>query len=154
MSSFVPSHFPADGTALVNTDQRGERSAPPGYVPYQYAVLRFVPRVEREEFCNVGVVVYAQAEAHLELTWHVDDAKARALDSEVDLESLRAQLATLQLIAEGVSGDGRPTLNKLIERFGWITAPRSTTLQPGPVHGGVTDAFPQLQDRLMDALVR
>lgn len=146
-------YFPADGTALTNTDQRGERSAPPGYVAYQYAALRFVPRVEREEFTNVGVVVYSQAENVLTVAWHVDEARVRALSSDADLDGLRAQLHTLELIADGVTGDGRPTLDRLVARFGWIAAPRSTMLQPGPVHGAVTTDLSDATDHLMRVLV-
>lgn len=146
--------FPADGTALTNTGQRGTASAPDGYVAYQYAVLRFLPRVEREEFVNVGVVLYSQSAEVLEVVWQVDAARITALFEEADVRALEAQLVTLRQIARGVGGGGRPTLATLLTRFGWIAAPRSTALQPGPTHGGITHDVAGEAERLLDRVVR
>ena len=146
--------FPADGTALTNTSQRGEASVPPGYVAYQYAVLRFVPRVEREEFVNIGVVVYSQAAQVLAVAWHVDSARVEALSPGSDVSLLADQLAIVDDVCAGVTGGGRPSLDTMLKRFGWITAPRSTVLQPGPMHGGLTRDIDGEAERLLDRLVR
>lgn len=146
--------FPAGGTALTNTDQRGHASAPAGYVAYQYAILRFLPRVEREEFVNVGVVLYSQGAQVLTVRWHVDAARVRSLFPEADVAALEAQLVTLGQIVDGVGGEGRPTLDSLLARFGWIAAPRSTALQPGPMHGGITRDIAGEAERLLTRTVR
>lgn len=146
--------FPADGTALTNTSQRGESSVPPGFVAYQYALLRFVPRVEREEFVNVGVVVYSQSAQVLQVAWHLDPERIGALFTGSDPQLLAEQLATVDDVCAGVTGGGRPSLDSMLRRFGWITAPRSTVLQPGPMHGGMTRDIDGEAERLLERLVR
>ncbi len=107
-------------------------------IGYQYVVLRCVPRVEREEFVNVGVVLYAQAADFLEAAYRVDDARLLAVDRQVDPEQVRDALETICEVCRGVTGGGLPDLGGLGRRFGWLSAPRSTVVQPGPVHGGLT----------------
>jgi hypothetical protein len=106
---------------------------------YQYVVLRCVPRVEREEFVNVGVVLYCQGANYLEAAYRVDADRLRALAPSVDLEAVDAALETVCRVCRGDTGGGLPTLGALGRRFGWLSAPRSTVVQPGPVHGGLTD---------------
>ena len=122
---------------------------------YQYVVLRCMPRVDRQECVNVGVVLYSQSAGVLSVATHVDEARVRALDPDVDLDAVRASLAVLADVCAGVTGGGRPTLPSSGKRFGWISAPRSTVVQPGPVHGGTTskDLADEL-DCLLTALVR
>lgn len=108
-------------------------------LPYQYIVLRAVPRVDREEFLNVGVVLFCQAADVLTCDWHVDPARLTAVDPELDLDALRAMLATVGDVCAGRGAAARPELTRLGARFGWLAAPRSTILQPGPVHGGTTE---------------
>jgi hypothetical protein len=107
-------------------------------IGYQYVVLRCVPRVEREEFVNVGVVLYAQAADFLEAAYRVDDARLLALDRQVDPEQVRDALEAICEVCRGVTRGGLPDLGGLGRRFGWLSAPRSTVVQPGPVHGGLT----------------
>ena len=107
-------------------------------IGYQYVVLRCVPRVEREEFVNVGVVLYSQAANFLEAAYRVDDARLRALDPDADAQQVREALETVCRVCRGVTGGGLPALGGLGRRFGWLSAPRSTVVQPGPVHGGLT----------------
>jgi hypothetical protein len=106
---------------------------------YQYVVLRCVPRIEREEFANVGVVLYSQSADFLEAAYRVDPARLRALAPDVRVEEVEAALETVCLICRGVTGGGRPDLGSLGRRFGWLSAPRSTVVQPGPVHGGLAE---------------
>jgi hypothetical protein len=105
---------------------------------YQYVVLRCVPRVEREEFVNVGVVVYSQAADFLQARYRVDEERLRALAPALDTELVHDALETLCRVCRGETGGGLPDLGSLGRRFGWISAPRSTVVQPGPVHGGLT----------------
>jgi hypothetical protein len=121
---------------------------------YQYVVLRCVPRVEREEFLNVGVVLYSQGADFLEAAYHVDEARLRAFAPQVSPDDVRGALETICQVCRGVTGGGLPTLGGLGRRFGWLSAPRSTVVQPGPVHGGLTtDAAGELRallQRLVD----
>lgn len=122
-------------------------------IAYQYVLLRLVPRVDREEFINVGVVLYAQEAGFLDAAWSVDEQRARALSATCDLDGVRALLERVRAVCRGETGAGLPTLDKPGQRFGWIVAPRSTMVQPGPVHGGLcVDPAAEL-DRLLAHLV-
>lgn len=120
---------------------------------YQYVVVRLVPRVEREEFINVGVVVYSQQAEFLQCAFDLDEEKARALDPDLDLEAVRASLEAVCRIAAGEHSPATPRLDKLGPRFGWLSAPRSTIVQPGPVHGGTTEDPAATLQHLLSVLV-
>ena len=116
---------------------------------YQYVVLRCVPRVEREEFLNVGLVLYSQGADFLEAAYRVDPVRLHAFAPQVDLADVDQALETICQVCRGVTGGGLPTLGGLGRRFGWLSAPRSTVVQPGPVHGGLTaDPASELRDLL------
>jgi hypothetical protein len=122
-------------------------------VGYQYVVLRCVPRVQREEFVNVGVVLYSQSADFLEASWRVDEARLQALAPDLDLAAVADALDTVCRVCRGETGGGLPTLGGLGKRFGWLSAPRSTVVQPGPVHGGLTrDPSAELES-LLERLV-
>jgi Protein of unknown function (DUF3037) len=120
---------------------------------YQYVVLRCVPRVDRDEFINVGVVIHSQGADFLECAFTVNPDRLRSFSPQLDLASLDAMLHTICAICRGEQAPGRPSLKTLGQRFGWIAAPRSTVVQPGPVHGGLTsDPAAELR-RLLALLV-
>jgi hypothetical protein len=123
-------------------------------VPFEYAVLRAVPRVDRGECVNVGVVLYCQARDYLGSLLHVDEPRLRALHPGTDLDAVRAALAGVEAVCAGSSGAGRAGAGSRRERFGWLTAPRSTVVQTGPVHGGLTEDPAADLARLLDRLVR
>ena len=105
--------------------------------PFEYAVLRVVPRVDRGESINGGIVLYCRAHDYLGARVHLDVDRLRALDPSVDA----AAIATaLESIAQTCADDGTgPAAGEEIgRRFRWLTAPRSTVVQPGPVHTGLT----------------
>lgn len=104
--------------------------------PYQYVTLRCVPRVDRAEFLNVGVVLYSQSADLLLAAWSIDEARIRAISPTIDLDALERSLITIERICLGEIGAGLPDLPTMGKRFGWIAAPRSTVVQPGPLHGG------------------
>ncbi len=121
---------------------------------YQYVVLRLVPRVDREEFLNVGVVLYSQDAGFLDAAWELDEERVAAFATTCDLEGVRGMLDRIRAVCRGDNGRGLPTLEKPGQRFGWIIAPRSTVIQPGPVHGGLSDEPAAELQRLLDRLVR
>ena len=120
---------------------------------YQYLVMRAVPRVDRDEFINVGAVIHCQDADFLDCAFTVDRDRLRSFSPHLDLASVNAALETVHAICRGQHAPGRPRLDGLGQRFGWIAAPRSTVVQPGPVHGGLTgDPAAELQ-RLLARLV-
>ena len=120
---------------------------------YQYVVLRCVPRVDREEFLNVGVVVYCQAADYLEVAWEVDRERLAALDPALDLDQVCEALAFVEGVCAGDERGGAAASKPAGQRFGFLKAPRSTVLQPGPVHGGVTTDPARQLDHLLQKLV-
>ena len=120
---------------------------------YQYVVLRCVPRVEREEFINVGVVLYCQASDFLDVRWSVDRERLRVLDPGLDLDQVCEALAFVAGVCAGDERGGTAAHQPIGTRFGFLMAPRSTVLQPGPVHGGVTSDPADELERLLGRLV-
>ncbi|HEX4978035.1 MAG TPA: DUF3037 domain-containing protein [Nocardioides sp.] len=123
-------------------------------VPFQYVVLRCVPRVDREEFVNVGVVVYCQEAALLEARCHVDQERLSALWPRLDLDAVRSALAAVEAVCRGDGSAGAAGTAPMGARFGFVKAPRSTVVQPGPVHGGTTADPAREPEHLLDRLVR
>ena len=120
--------------------------------PFQYAVLRAVPRVERGEFVNVGVILYCQALDFLRAAVSLDPDRLRALAADVDLDAVRTSAqAVVDACAEPV-GSARENTG-LATRFGILTAPRSTVVQPSPVHAGVTTRPEETLGQLLAKLV-
>lgn len=120
--------------------------------PFQYAVLRIVPRVDREEFLNAGVIVYCQARDFLDCRTHLDQRRLDALSPGADVAAVRMALDAIERSTHAPSGTARQNTG-LATRFGMLTAPRSTMLQPGPVHAGMTDDPGRTLERLMETLV-
>jgi hypothetical protein len=121
---------------------------------FQYVVLRCVPRVDREEFVNVGVVLYCQQADFLRAACHVERDRLRALDADLDIEAVTSALATLEAVCRGDEAAGAAGRTPLGTRFGFVSAPRSTVVQPGPIHGGLTIDPARHLEHLLDTLVR
>ena len=121
---------------------------------FQYVVLRCVPRVDREEFVNVGVVLYCQQADFLRAACHVDRGRLQALAPELDLEAVASALSTIEAVCRGDDSAGAAGRTPLGTRFGFLSAPRSTVVQPGPIHGGVTSDPAAQLDHLLASLVR
>ena len=107
--------------------------------PFAYATIRVVPRVEREEFVNVGVVLFSRPRKFLGVQARLDGDRLRALWPELDLDAVQRQLDVIQLVVAGDPAGGAIALLPASERFGWLSAPASTIVQPGPVHAGLAD---------------
>jgi hypothetical protein len=121
---------------------------------YEWIVLRVVPRVERCEFINAGVVVYCQQLDYLACHFEVDEQRARAIDPDIDLQAVRRHLAAIGDLCMGAPNAGANASRPPGERFRWLAAPRSTVVQTSPVHTGLTDDPAEELARLFDAMVR
>ncbi|CUR55761.1 conserved hypothetical protein [metagenome] len=120
---------------------------------YQYVVLRCVPRADREEFINVGVVLHCQSTEFLDARWSVDRDRLAALAPGLDVDQVCDALAFVDGVCAGDERGGSAAVGPIGQRFGFLKAPRSTVIQPGPVHGGLTDDPAQELDRLAQRLV-
>lgn len=121
---------------------------------YDYAIVRVVPRVEREEFINAGVILSCQAQDFLDARIDLDESRLLALDPRVDLEAVRVNLASIPLVCAG--GPAAGPIGKLTprERFHWLVAPRSTIIQTSPVHSGRCQDPAAALDHLVRTMVR
>ncbi|MEJ1097942.1 MULTISPECIES: DUF3037 domain-containing protein [unclassified Pseudoxanthomonas] len=121
---------------------------------YDYAVIRVVPRVEREEFLNVGVILSCERTGFLDARIELDEARLLALDPTLDLESLRRHLDAIPAICRGGAEAGPIGLLPQRARFHWLTAKRSSIIQTSPVHMGKCSDMPAILEHLMDRMVR
>ena len=120
---------------------------------FDYAVIRVVPRVEREEFLNAGVIVFSFTRDFLGARVHVDDQRLRALWPEVDLALVQQHLDAITRICEGRPDAGPIAQLTQRERFHWLVSPRSTMIQVSPVHSGLCDDPAATLDHLFQQLV-
>jgi hypothetical protein len=121
---------------------------------YDYAIIRVVPRVDREEFVNVGVIVSCPALDYLAARIDLDEARLRALHPGIDLDIVRQNLASIPAICAGGSGSGPIGRLTPRERFHWLVAPRSTMIQTSAVHTGRCDQPSHVLENLLDKMVR
>lgn len=125
--------------------------------PFEYAVLRVSPRVERGETVNVGVVLFCRTRRFLGMRADVGARQVGALEAMapgLDLEAVRAHLASIQAIVAGKSAAGPIAALAAPERFRWVTSPSSTVIQPSEVHGGLTEDPLASLDELFEKLAR
>jgi hypothetical protein len=120
---------------------------------FQYALLRVVPSLPRGEALNVGVALYSPRHRFLGVRTLVDAERLGALHPGLDLEAVRAHLALIERVAGGDPEAGAIARLSRSERFGWITAPSSTAVQPSPVHTGLCADPAATLDELFDELV-
>lgn len=122
-------------------------------MPYQWTTLQVVPRVERDERFNAGVIVFCRSRRFLDAQVALHRDKLRALDPHADVELIVAQLNTLARIAAGDLTAGPIAALEQGERFHWLAAPSSTMIQPTPVHGGVTTDPSGTLERIFQQMV-
>jgi hypothetical protein len=125
-------------------------NTPPGTEAFQWALIRVVPRVERGECINAGVIVYSKRLRYLAVRIELDTGRLLALAPGVDVAAARGALTAF----ERACAEGPHAEKSISERFNWLTAPRSAMVQPGPVHGGITASPGAELDRLFNDLVR
>jgi hypothetical protein len=122
--------------------------------PFEYAILRVVPRVDRGESINAGILLYCRPLGYLRALVDLDVDRLLALDPAADVPAIERALAAIVRVCEQDPGAGQAGLQDIGRRFGWLTAPRSTVVQPGPVHTGLTSDPAAEASRLLAALVR
>ncbi|SHI42959.1 DUF3037 domain-containing protein [Streptomyces sp. 3214.6] len=133
---------------IIRPGQGGDRDV------FEYALLRVVPRVERGECINAGVLVYCRGQDYVGARTHLDETKLLALDPEADVAGVRAALRAVEGVCAGGVSAGQAAVDDAGRRFRWLIAPRSTIVQPGPVHTGLTADPAAETERLLDLLVR
>jgi hypothetical protein len=120
----------------------------PAAASFDYALLRVVPRVERQEFINAGIVVYCPEKRYLAARIRLDIARLMALWPDADPALVQQHLDAVERICAGDESAGPIARLSQRERFHWLTSPRSTIVQPSPVHTGICDATDGVLDRL------
>ena len=120
---------------------------------FEYAVIRLVPRVEREEFLNVGVIVYCRAQNFLQILTELNENRLRAFSSELDIAELAKRLNAFERICAGKAQGGPIGQLPIAERFRWLTATRSTVVQTSAVHPGLCVDAGDTLTRLFEQLV-
>lgn len=126
----------------------------PAPTSFDYAVLRVVPRVEREEFINAGVVLYCLSRGFLGARVELDRARLLALCPDADVDAIARHLEAVPRVCAGGKAAGPLGQLSQKERWHWLVAPRSTVVQPGPVHSGLCEDPAAALERLMDRVVR
>lgn len=121
---------------------------------YEYAVIRLVPRVEREEFFNIGLILFSKKEDFIRLEYHLCEKKFGLMHSNLEYEDIINNLSTLQSIAEGKKDSGPIALLDVPERFRWLTSVRSSVVQTSRPHPGKTDDLDKTFERLFEELVK
>jgi len=126
----------------------------PDSFTYEYAVIRIVPRVERDEFLNLGVILFCKRKRYLDVRYQLDAERLEAaFPGAIDLELLQKQLEAWKMVIDGDRKGGPIAQLALPERFRWLTAARSSILQCSPVHPGLCDAPEQVLFRLVKQYV-
>ena len=120
---------------------------------YDFAAIRVVPRVDREEFVNAGVVVFCRTLKFLKARTEVNEQRLRALWPDLDLTSVREHLEIIPAICAGNREGGPIAALPMADRFHWLVAPRSTIIQISPVHSGICETPEPVLDELFGRLV-
>ena len=120
---------------------------------YEYAVIRVLPRVEREEFINVGIIMFSKKAKYIKARYSVDETKLRLFSTELDPDSLYSSLEVFDKICTGDKAGGVIALLDIPERFRWLTAVRSTSIQTSRPHSGFSSDLDETFERLYRELV-
>ena len=120
---------------------------------YEYAVIRVVPRVEREEFVNAGIIVFCKRQKFVKVLFTINEAKLTMIDPELDIEQIRLNLESFQKIGEGAKNGGPIARLEVPERFRWLTAVRSSVIQTSRPHPGLCDNMENRAQKLFEDYV-
>jgi hypothetical protein len=121
---------------------------------FEYAVIRVVPHVEREEFLNVGIILYCSGQKFLKALYELDEARLRVFCDKLDLNELKEHVSSFDKICRGGKDAGPIGKLSMPERFRWLTAERSTMLQSSKVHPGLCTDAAEMLERLFTQLVK
>jgi len=121
---------------------------------YEYAVIRLVPRVEREEFLNIGVILFSKRKKYLDLKYHIDKNRIQAFAKVIDPVLIHEYLKAWDLICKGSPEGGRIGELDLPTRFRWLVAPRSTIIQSSPTHPGLCTDPEKVLEKLFEMYVK
>lgn len=121
---------------------------------YKYAVIRFLPRVEREEFFNVGVILFCKRLKYLDVKFHINPEKLNAFSSEIEAETITEYLNSWKIICEGNTNGGPIAELEISEKFGWLAACRSTIIQSSGTHAGLCTDPQKTMDELFEMYVK
>ncbi|AJW62616.1 hypothetical protein VO54_01134 [Elizabethkingia miricola] len=121
---------------------------------YEYAVIRLVPKVEREEFFNIGLVMFSKKEKYIRVEFHLCPDKFALMHSKLDYEDITQNLISFQNIAKGDKNGGPIAFLEIPERFRWLTAVRSAVLQTSRPHPGKSKDLDKTFDKLFEELVK
>ncbi len=120
---------------------------------YEYAVIRVLPKVEREEFVNVGVILFSRSAKYIGMKYQLDKTYLRHSPTELDIDLLEKTLISFQKIAEGAAEGGKIASLDIAERFRWLTAVRSTCLQTSVPHNGFCEDPQKTLEKLFEEFV-
>lgn len=115
---------------------------------YEYAILRLVPKVEREEFINIGVILFSKKQNYLKVKYFINDKRINGFCHELDLNFIDSNLNALSKIAEGIYTESAISNFDVAERFRWLTATRSSSIQSSRPHPGTTKNLDKTLDKL------
>lgn len=121
---------------------------------YEYAVIRLVPKVEREEFFNIGLIMFSKREKYIRFEFHLCTEKFQSMKSKLDYEDIAQNLENFKNVANGQKEGGPIAVLEIPERFRWLTAVRSSVIQTSRPHPGKTKDLDATFDRLFDELVK
>lgn len=121
---------------------------------YEYAVIRVVPRVEREEFLNVGIILFCKSAKQIKVRFAIDETRLLALSADIDIDQIRLNLDSFVKIANGMKIGGPIAQFEVPERFRWLTAVRSSVIQTSRPHPGMCSDLDGTFERLFAELVR
>ena len=120
---------------------------------FEYAVIRVVPKVDREEFINAGIILYCKKDKYLQCMYHLDENKLKALCPDIDIPEIEANLQSFKKICEGSRDGGPIAALDIPSRFRWLTATRSTIVQTSKTHPGFCKNLDETVQKLFEQLV-
>ncbi|MCW2120018.1 DUF3037 domain-containing protein [Flavobacterium sp. 7A] len=120
---------------------------------YEYAVIRVVPRVEREEFLNVGIIIFSKKAKFIKVLHKIPVDKIVSLSADADVEQIQANLSAFEKVGQGTKDGGPISLMDIPSRFRWLTALRSSVIQTSRPHSGLCDDLELTAERLFNDLV-
>ena len=120
---------------------------------YEYAVIRVVPRVEREEFLNIGIILFCKKAKFIKVLFHLDQTRIQALSNDFDIQQLECNLTSLEKVANGAKDGGPIAEMDIPSRFRWLTAIRSSAIQTSRPHPGMCLDLEKTIQRLFEELI-